>query len=134
MTITSDIVESIQRELACCTGSEEFYRHWTKRLRYTEGVETVQQRCGACWLTDAIASYQTPALDAKCDGFQVWTLKHNPEPGKPNRAVLTCKADSDKPEVVRQVIEFTDFPLPDGIKLYVEGVGTDRCLLLPSEH
>lgn len=48
-------------------------------------------------------------------------------------AVLECRADSDRPALVRQEIEYSDFQL-DELTLFVEGVAGDRCLLLTSEH
>ncbi len=115
--------------LAQFIGTEQYYRHWTGHILYTDGVKFLADEAGAYWLIDAIASYQhrigSSSHYAGLQGFQLWTLTRN----KGDRAVLTCQADSNQPVLVTQEIEYTDFPLP-AIKLYVEG----NVLLLPSEH
>ena len=51
--------------------------------------------------------------------------------------MLTCKADSGCQPVITQMIEYTDFPLPE-IRLYVEqgwvGDREAKVLILTSEH
>jgi hypothetical protein len=122
-------------ELAHFTGSQSMYRHWTKKMAYTEGCEYLCEK-GAAWLIDAIATYQH---DRRLTGnenlkyFQLWELAIN---GK--GAILTCKEDSDTEPVITQVIEYTDFPL-EKIKLYVElgsldGVKEELICMLPSER
>lgn len=119
---------SLETGLAQFSGGGDQYQHWTRKLRYTEGVKYLADNAGngAHWLIDAIASYQgEKALRAeRLQEFQLWELAV-----AGNKAVLTCKEDTDAPEVVRQEIEYTDFPL-EHITLYVEG----GVLLLPSEH
>lgn len=126
MSNTANITEA---NLANFYGSEQFYRHWTRRLIYTEGVHFLEQN-GAGWLVDAIASHQlNPKLnEGDLRDFQVWELKLNGKGG----CTLTCKADSDKPNVVTQEIEYTDFPL-DNFTLWVER-GEEMTLMLPSER
>ncbi len=116
-------------KLAQFTGTECWYKHWSQRLLYTDGIDFLQREAKCYWLVDAIASHQSPALDRACDGFQLWILRRDGKDG----AILTCQADSDKPALVKQEIEFTDFPA-DEIHLYVEGVGARKTVLLPSEH
>ena len=123
--------EITQSDLAHFTGSESFYRHWTKRLIYSEGINYLVEN-GASWLVDAIASYQFEGVVTKDEdlrNFQIWELKRE-DVG--NGATLVCRADSDKPSVIEQKIEFTDFPLPS-IKLYAER-GEYLTLMLPSER
>jgi hypothetical protein len=48
---------------------------------------------------------------------------------KGDDALLICE-NGNKKELARQEIEFTDFPLEEGIKLYLSG----GVLLLPSEY
>ena len=103
------------------TGSEFIYKHWSGRLQYTDGIRYLAGEAKAYWLIDAIASYQDGKLP---DDFQLWELIVQND-----KAVLTCRADSNLPALVTQNIEFTDFPL-QSIKLYVES----GVLLLPSEH
>lgn len=116
-------------DLGQFTGSETFYRHWTRKLIYTEGIHYLMD--GAAWLVDAIASYQFDPKLFRTDlrEFQLWELKVDLEK---HTAVLTCKADSDRAAVVTQHIEFTDFPMEE-ITLYVER-GEHLTLMLPSER
>ena len=47
-----------------------------------------------------------------------------------SQAVARCRRDSGIPPCVEQKIEYTDFPLADGIKLWV----ADNILMLPNEY
>jgi hypothetical protein len=58
----------IEKNLRMFTGSEEVHHHWTRRLHYTDGVAYLAEAAAAHWLIDLVASYQTPKLDAKCEG------------------------------------------------------------------
>jgi hypothetical protein len=85
----------------------------------------VRDQLNAFWLFDAILSYQAE-LRKKQINFQVWELKqlrldlywH-----------LTGREDTGTKPVVRQPIEYSDFPL-DYIKIWV----IDKVVLLPSEY
>jgi hypothetical protein len=108
-----------EMDLAQFTGSVNYYKHWSKRLLYTDGVQFLAERAGAHWLVDLVASYQP--LKAE---FQCWTLKTE-EQGYS----ATCK-DRDDMLVVKQKFEYTDFPahlMP--FDLYVQ----NGVLYLPSE-
>lgn len=120
------------------TGSEQMFRHWTRKLHYTQGVEYLCAN-GAAWLIDAIASYQgTKSLrtdDLKY--FQLWELTISKLDNSPCMATLTCRPDSDMEPAVTQEIEYTDCPID--IKLYVElgsfdGVNECMICMLPSER
>ncbi len=50
--------QQLTEALARFTGTENYYRHWTNQLVFTNGVHYPAERAGACWLIDAIASYQ----------------------------------------------------------------------------
>ena len=102
-------------------GTEQYYKHWMPGLVFTDGVKYMAEVAGAYWLIDIVASYR------RKEPFQIWELKvdKNAEP----MAVVIMKEDSDQPELVRQEIPYTDFPL-DGIKLYL----IDGVLLLTSEY
>lgn len=126
------------RELESFTGTEHHYRH-PFGLTFTDGVRHLildiarvraddGGRCnGAFWLLDAIAAHQ-PKAKLRCGSFQLWTLAVSVVEDR-RRATLTCCADSDKPPVITQEIEYTDFPLPS-VSLYV----IDGVALLPSEY
>jgi hypothetical protein len=127
--------EKLVEELAQFCGSECLYRHWTNRLKYTEGVKYLAERAGAYWLIDLVASWQIKPKVGR-EPFQVWVLTVNrnakreassekPEP----MAVATCTDDLPGKLLCRQEIEYTDFPL-DQIKLYCE----QGVLMLPQER
>lgn len=101
-------------------GSEVVYRHTLGRLLYTEGIQYMAKNAGAYWLIDAIASYQ-PQLTR--EDFQLWELEVTG-----SQAVLTCRSDSGREPLVKQEIEYTDFPF--SIKLYV----CNGTLMLPGEY
>ena len=120
------------------TGSMQIYRHWTRKMLYTEGCEYLCAN-GCAWLIDAIASYQGDKRlnteDLKY--FQLWELKLCNVDNSPYMAILTCKADSDQEPVISQEIEYTDCPID--LKLYVElgsadGVTEEMFCMLPSER
>ena len=124
MTQTAQITQSA---LDGFCGTSRYYKHMFGRLLYTDGVHFLEEN-GAAWLIDAVASYQGVKLDRQTQGFQLWILKVTD-----GSAVLTCQRDSGTPNLVKQEIPYTDFPLAE-IKLYVEGEGKDRVCLLTSEH
>lgn len=116
------------------TGTENYYRHWTRRLVYTDGVHYLTEN-GAAWLVDAIASYQgtKPLLKGGLRDMQFWKLEKTG-----NSAVLTCVEDTGYAPAITQKIEFTDFPL-DSIEVWVERGSIDgetECMvaMLPSER
>lgn len=119
MTIT-------QTELDTFTGSEEIYRHFLG-ICYTQGVKYLANKAQAYWLLDAIASHQTKQLLSQpaLRDFQLWQLTVSSD----KSAVLICQEDSDTEPVVKQEIEYTDFPL-GFVKLYL----IQKVLLLPSEY
>jgi len=68
------------------------------------GVRVKCPSCGdgAYWLIDLISSYQLKIQNME---FQLWSI----EVYKDNTARVVCKEDTDRDEVVEQVIEYTDF-------------------------
>lgn len=115
-------MESLKNELAQFTGTENYHRH-TGRILYTDGVKYLAEKAGCYWLLDLIASYQP---DLENQPFQVWTIKVD---FAKQSAVVTMQEDSGGHELVRQEIEYTDFPLKR-IKLYC----IDKVLMLLSEY
>jgi hypothetical protein len=121
------------------TGTEQWYRHWTGRILYTDGVKYLADNAEAHWLIDAIASHQ---LDPKVRsaGFQVWILRVFKTT---HLAALSCYSDYEKDVsepvnfkaygLAEQAIEFADFPLGE-MRLWVEGGPEQPVILLPSEH
>ncbi|CAA9302355.1 hypothetical protein AVDCRST_MAG94-444 [uncultured Leptolyngbya sp.] len=53
-----DQAAEIQAALSRFHGCETFYRYWTGRLIYTEGVKYLADTAHCYWLIDAIASHQ----------------------------------------------------------------------------
>lgn len=114
------------RNLNHFTGGDTYFVNPIGRLRYSEGVRYLAENADCYWLIDAIASYQ-PKL-GQIDTFrylQFWNLIVNED----RAGVLACREDSGIEPVVRQEIEYTDFPLAE-IDLWVE----HGMLILPSEH
>ncbi len=113
--------EEITGYLAQCNGFEQHYKHWLGRATYSAGVRFVAEAAGAYWLVDAIMSHQSPRLVAACQGLQFWTLSRN-KTGSGAKLVCTDGGigGSEPRVLVRQRIEFTDFPL-SRIEFYVEG-------------
>ena len=116
---------ALEADLAQFYGTDNWWRHWTRRITYTDGVKFLAEKAGAYWLIDLVASYQTARL--RRDEFQIWTLKVDRQRTPP--AIATCQSDTDKPLLVRQEIDHTDFPLPS-IKLWL----VSGALMLPSEY
>ena len=124
-------VAEIEANLAQAIGTESYTRHLTNAFVLTDGVNQLRVDADCFWLIDAIASYR------RKEPFQVWEFKMT----SPDAGVLTMVEDSGQPELVRQEIEYTNFPLKE-IKFFVEegGYGTEEnwtnclVLLLPSEH
>ena len=67
--------------------------------------------------------------DARLLDIQFWKLAVDGD----KSATLTAVADSGEPPLIRQAIEFTDFPLAE-IDLYCVFDGTHSTLTLPSEY
>lgn len=107
------------------TGSQECYRHWTRKLVYTEGVKYLADKAGAHWLIDLIASHQVnPRVAA--EPFQVWRLQV--APGSLAATATVTDGNHQQP-IAQQQIDYTDFPLSE-VTLYL----IDNTLLLPSEY
>jgi hypothetical protein len=118
----------ISNELKEFHGTSEYHKHLIpgkSPIILTDGCKYVRDECKAYWLFDAILSYQCDKIlrDIK---FQVWELKRL----KVDLSwQLTCREDTGKKPLIRQSIEFSDFPL-DYIKIWV----IDKIALLPSEY
>ena len=89
----------------------------------------------AYWLIDAIASYfgsdvmnQAMKQDARLQSMQFWRLEV-----QDNAGVLSARADDGVVPLVRQEIEYTDFPLP-AVDIWAAFDGARWTRYLPSEH
>jgi hypothetical protein len=91
----------------------------------TDGCQYIRDELKAYWFFDTILSYQAYLLNRKIN-FQIRELK---QLRLDMTWLLTCREDKNSKPVVRQSIEFSDFPI-DYIKIWV----IDKVALLPSEY
>ena len=121
--------ETIREILVQATGTEQYWRAFPEndKFLFTDGVKLMAEICEAFWLITAVFSWQCEKK-VKKEPFQVWALRFN-DKAKGDGAFLVCD-DGNNREIACQEIEFTDFPLPEGIKLYLDG----GILMLPSEY
>jgi hypothetical protein len=103
------------------TGTMQYHSSTFGKLNLTDGVAHLCQN-GAAWLVDLIESYQSGKI--RQIPFQVWTLEKTG-----SKAVVTMKEDSDQPVLIKQEIEYTDFPV-DTFTIWVQ----DGVCLLTSEY
>lgn len=119
-------------ELSQFTGTANWYRHnLVPFVLYTDGVKYLADTAGAHWLIDKIATLQIVTLQIvtkiRAESFQAWELRV-----ADGSAALSCE-DGNGHVVHRERIDYTDFPL-ERIALWVEFDGTNRVIMLPSEH
>ena len=121
----SKILDShtLEQALAQFHGTTNYYLHWTRKYRYTDGVHYLAENAGAYWLIDAVVSHQTTA-SVRVETFQHWLLQ-----SEPDESWTLSATDGNEKLIAKQVIEYSDFPL-ESIELYL----TDRCLMLLSEY
>jgi len=120
-------------DLSQFTGTENYYKHLFG-IVYTDGVKYLADAANCYWLIDAIASHQ---LNSKVrrEEMQFWTLEV-----KGNKAELYLRHDTNTPKIVRQKIEYTDFPFQgkfDHLWLElgsIDGIHPAKVLMLKSER
>lgn len=128
--------EKIENFMAQCYGTDRPYiKHsLCKRLVFTDSIRVIREMADCFWLIDAIASYQHKLTKQP---FQVWKFVCDTEL---HTGILTC-GDGNGNELVKQEIEYTDFPLSE-IELWGElgGYGSPdnwteaMVLMVPSER
>lgn len=121
----------IKSDLGQFIGTENWYRHpLCRTLLFTDGIHFLAEKAGAFWLIDVVGSYQHKL---KQESFQLWRLE-KAESG----AVVTCRRDTNEPDLIRQEIPYTDFPfddLGDRFEWYVcQNDETTFVMLLKSEY
>lgn len=128
--------QEIRNHLDQYTCTEAYHRHQLvdpRLLVFTDGAVGAAELMKCWWLLDIIASYQYDrTLRALVDArhFVVWRITVVDGEG-----IVSAHEDWDNqhpeefPPVIKQKIEYTDFPLPE-FYLWQEG----NVLLLPSEH
>jgi hypothetical protein len=121
-------VQAISTIISQFHGTSEYHKHLfpgKSPILITDGCKYVRDVCNAYWLFDAILSYQCDKI-LRGINFQIWELKHL----KVDLSwQLTCKEDTNKKPLIKQSIEFSDFPI-DYIKIWV----IDQVAILPSEY
>lgn len=127
-----DDLDSVLRQFC---GSERFYRHWTQRAIYTDGMKFLADRVGGHWLIDAIASHLPKVnLNEAAKAMHIWCLHVQLNAATQCReAVLTAHVDDGEPSIVEQRIEYTDFPLGT-FKCYGCWNGESTTIMLSSEY
>ena len=101
------------------TGTTRYYRYWTQRLIYTDGVHYFAEQAGAYWFLDIVAT----EIIALPEPFMVVKLLSENDSG-----VITVD-DGNGKIVYHRDIEWTDFPEGEW-KFYL----TDGVLMVPSEY
>lgn len=128
-------LQQIRHTLAGFSGTEEYHKlgHFPNVVA-TDGVAYLCNACNCYWLFDVIASWQLKE-SVRREPFQVWQLTVNAD----GSAKVTAKHDEPGRLLAEQEIPYADFPLPEGIKLWVECTATEIhpqlfVVLLPGEH
>jgi len=101
------------------SGTTRYYRYWTQRLLYTDGVQYFAQRAGAYWFLDIVAT----EIIGLPEPFMVVKLLSENDSG-----VITVD-DGNGKIVYRRKIEWTDCPEGEW-KFYL----TDGVMMVPSEY
>ena len=118
----------LQHDLKLFRGTSRYYKHLfpgKSPILLTDGTKYVRDEFNAYWLFDDILSYQNEQVLKKVN-FQIWELQRLK---KDMSWLLTCREDTGKKPLIRQSIEYSDFPL-DYVKIWV----IDKVALLPSEY
>ena len=113
-------------ELNQFTGTEQYFKHWTGSLVYTDGVQYLGAN-GAYWVIDLIASYQNPVF-TKANPFQAWKIRRTNTGG----FIATCTDGNDK-NLITQDGEFTDLKIDLELFL-IEDQQFKAVLILTSEY
>jgi hypothetical protein len=117
----------LQRELKLFRGTSRYYKHLfpgKSPILLTEGCKYVRDEMDAYWLFDTIVKYQEE-LEPKNINFQIWELERLK---KDLTWLLTCREHLGEKPIIRQPIEYSNFPL-DFIRMWLVG----GIMLLPSE-
>jgi len=99
--------------------SEKCYRHRTSNVLYTEFVKSLIDVEPSDWLLDTIGNYQSNPEIQKFP-HQSWSLTVDEN----KRATLVMKEDEelDSPIIVKEEIEFTNFPVDDVTFVFTDNI------------
>ncbi len=111
----------LEKGLAQCYGSEGY--HFSRSMRgmaYTGGIKYLHENAECYWLIQAIWSHQNTMNKSKLDKeMQFWTLEKNEDNSATLIGKQTDMETGESIEVVRQDIEYTDFPI-DKITIWLK--------------
>jgi len=106
---------SLIQELMGFTGTEQYHATTFGKLKVTDGIHYLREKANCYWLIDIVESYQDKLKNVP---FQLWRI----EVHKDKSFTVTCREDTNTPNLVKQEAEYTDFPL-DQFEFYcVQGV------------
>jgi len=103
----------------CYFGTDTYWKH-PYGLLYTDSVKDFCSEKAAYWTLDVVASYRHVF-----SGYEFLVLWFDVDE---NRCSFYAREDTNKPDVIRQEIEYTDMPV--SIKLYL----CDGILMFPSDY
>lgn len=110
----------------------DYFTKWSPlfpKAVLTEGARYLSEAADAYWLMDAIASWQSDRK-VHAQDFQVWILRQQAD----QSWTLLCE-DGNYNVVAKQEIEFSDFPLSEGITLWaIHNELAGITIMLPSEY
>lgn len=102
-------------------GTESYHKHMFG-LKFTDSVNFFAKEKGAYWLIDVVASYRRAVGNKP---FVVcYLIKNKTGDG----AKFSMREDSDRPDFVKQAIQFTDLDV--NVKMYLD----NGVLMFPSDH
>jgi len=113
-----------KHELNQFIGTTQYFKHWTKALVYTDGVQYIGAN-GGYWIIDLIASYQT-GDHLKRNPFQAWKIKIVEKDGQ--RGFSAICTDGNDNELIRQDGEYTD--LPFDLEFFLQADPTHNAVLM----
>ena len=116
-------INKIKTGLRQFIGTQEYHRLSLGSMVCTDGIKFLAEKCEAYWLVDLVASYQTERFKTAYR-FQLWKVALL----EGSRAVVTCREDTGRPNIVEQHIEYTDFPFD--YEFYV----VDSVMMVKSEY
>lgn len=117
--------QELNLQLANFTGTQNYYEHrtiGTDKILLTDGCHFLREHARCYWLFDLICSYQYKISNER---FQTWKLKKTGSIGW-----IVSANDGNYNRLVKQNIVYSDFPMEEGIILYL----VDGVAMLPWEY
>lgn len=125
--------DDIRSALKYFYGTENYYRFFKELPTFlcTDGVKTMAEICGAYWLIQEIALHISLSWRMRGENFVVYRLNFDTDRyGRPKKSAKLTADDGNGNALGQINIPYTDFPLPEGIKLYYD----NGVLMLPTEY